>query len=185
MHRMLLPVDHVLIHREVLPKDRNIHCFCDLTEISITSHEIKWLCEAGDRRCTCCFVFFRNFQIRKFRCDQPLGGGSFFYFTDVGHTRLFQRFQKGRLLWCFFCQGFQLFQGKLTFFLPDTFSCFSAISSRMFFRSFFVCLLDISVQLSFGTFKKSDRLMFPFVSLPIGIADFSSAAIIFKSRYLI
>ena len=54
-----------------------------------------------------------------------------------------------------------------------------------FFRSFFVCLLDISVQLSFGNFKKSDRLMFPFVSLPIGIADFSSAAIIFKSRYLI
>ena len=54
-----------------------------------------------------------------------------------------------------------------------------------FFRSFFVCLLDISVQLSFGNFKKSDRLMFPFISLPIGIADFSSASIIFKSRYLI
>ena len=115
-----------------------------------------------------------------------LGGGSFFYFTDVGHTRLFQRFQKGRLLWCFFCQGFQLIQGKLKFFLPDTFSCFFCdFLQNVFFVSFFVCLLDISVQLSFGNFKKSDRLMFPFVSLPIGIADFSSAAIIFKSRYLI
>ena len=54
-----------------------------------------------------------------------------------------------------------------------------------FFHSFLVCLLDISVQLSFGNFKKSDRLMFPFISLLIGIADFSPAAIIFKSRYLI
>ena len=57
--------------------------------------------------------------------------------------------------------------------------------TECFFHSFFVCLLDISVQLSSGNFKKSDRLMFPFISLPIGIADFSSAAIIFKSRYLI
>ena len=74
--------------------------------------------------------------------------------------------------------------GKLKFFLPDTFSCFFCdfFQNVFFTHSLFVSLI---FQHSFGNFKKPDRLMFPFISLLIGIADFSSAAIIFKSRYLI
>ena len=83
-----------------------------------------------------------------------------------------------------FSQSFQLIQGKLKFFLPDTFSCFFCdfFQNVFFTHSLFVSLI---FQHSFGNFKKPDRLMFPFISLLIGIADFSPAAIIFKSRYLI
>lgn len=63
----------------------------------------------------------------------------------------------------------------LLFFLRFLPECF-------FTHSLFVSLI---FQHSFGNFKKPDRLMFPFISLLIGIADFSPAAIIFKSRYLI
>ena len=35
------------------------------------------------------FVLFCNLQIRKIRCDQALGRGCFFYFTDVGHSWFF------------------------------------------------------------------------------------------------
>ena len=60
-----------------------------------------------------------------------------------GYVGLFQRFQKGRLLWRFFCQGFHLIQGKLTFFLPDTFSCFFCdfLQNVFFAHSLFVSLI--------------------------------------------
>ena len=138
--------DHILIHRKVFPENRDIHHFRDLTKIRVTSHEIKRFRKAGDRRCTCCLVFFRNFQIWKICCDQSLGRGSFFYFADVGHARFFQSFQKRRLLRRFFCQGFQLFQRKLKFFSPDTFSCFFCdfFQNVFFTHSLFVSSINSS-----------------------------------------
>ena len=67
-------IDHVFIYRKIFPKQWNLHCLTDLGQIFILPLKVRRFRQHRDCICSCRFVFLCDLHIRKFRCDQSLGG---------------------------------------------------------------------------------------------------------------
>ena len=87
-------VDHVFIHGKILAQAGCRDNRSDFLQIGVTAKEPLWLCEHRNGICPSGFVLFGNLQIRKLRCNEPLGGRCFFALADEGKARLCQRFFK-------------------------------------------------------------------------------------------
>ena len=56
-------VDHILIHREIFPQDRDGNAGCDLLQVSVPSEKIEGLREAGDGIGSAGFIASGDIQI--------------------------------------------------------------------------------------------------------------------------
>ena len=83
-------VDHVFVYREIFSQQRDLYRLPDLRQIFILPLKICRFRQYRDCIRSCCFVFLCDLHIRKFRCDQSLGGRRLFHLADKAHPLLCQ-----------------------------------------------------------------------------------------------
>ena len=100
--------DHILIHGKILTNAGDTDLRRDIPQICIAPEEPFRLREYGNAGSSGFLIGSGNLQIRKVRCDQAFGWGSFFAFADEADIRTAKRLFEGegfpyRTSCCFLC----------------------------------------------------------------------------------